>query len=660
MPSTPPTGTAHRRKFSPQGGPKLGTRRACANAELEGLEDMIVDRFQWKYAPRAFQMEAIKAQLKLHDVLVHAGTGLGKTAIAAGPHAHPSAKGKVTLMVSPLMALHNEMVGTFQEEFKLEATAVNSSNGGCLPEKLQKIVEGSWQIVLISPELLLSRRFIKDVLKNNNLQNRIMSVVVDEAHVISHWGHGFRKKYGELGIVRSFLPKATPIVAVSATLSGHVRRDVLRVLRFDHQNFVDIDVGNDRSNVSIVVRGIQHPLNSYADLDFIIKEHITDPSEIPKTFIYCDNIAMGTEIITYLMKRLPDEMRYLGFIRPYNACFSKEYRTVVMDKFRTGTLRILVCTDAAGMGCNIPDIDLVVQWKLPSSISSWVQRAGRAARAAGHVGLAILLAEPSAYTTILDEHGRRIVSKNKGKEAKKPNSPDQGTSKGKRGYGIVHGSRRGSVTGKHDAVLLRDCPAIDQEAADEGLLSFVQSGTCRRQVLKKIYNNPDTVPTVPCCDICDPSLLDKTRPGNFEKAGRRKAVKLGKPNVKTMDELDSWRRGVKARDFPYPVITAEAILSEQLIRTIASAGPVQSKSKLSELLAGQWGWEDTYCDELLDKLNALDIPALVPLPTRPRRTTQKRPGAERNEDNVRDESTNTAGLWFISDFLDWWFCSGIH
>jgi superfamily II DNA helicase RecQ len=106
-------------------------------------------------------------------------------------------------------------------------------------------MQGDWQVVLISPELLLSRRFIKDALKNSEFKKRILSVVIDEAHIISHWGNGFRKKYGELGIIRSFLLTSTPIVAVSATLSGRVRRDVLRVLRFDLNNFVNIDVGND-------------------------------------------------------------------------------------------------------------------------------------------------------------------------------------------------------------------------------------------------------------------------------------------------------------------------------------------------------------------------------------------------------------------------------
>lgn len=66
--------------------------------------------FHWEHDPKDFQLKAILAQLKRRDVLVHAGTGAGKTAIAAGPHTHPSCKDKVTIMVSPLIALHDEQV----------------------------------------------------------------------------------------------------------------------------------------------------------------------------------------------------------------------------------------------------------------------------------------------------------------------------------------------------------------------------------------------------------------------------------------------------------------------------------------------------------------------------------------------------------------------
>jgi superfamily II DNA helicase RecQ len=92
----------------PQNTPNA--RKPLTKAELVGLQDHMLAKFQCKHLARQFQMDGIEAQLQMRDVLVHAGTGMGKTTIAAGPHAHPTSVGKVTLMISPLIALHDEQV----------------------------------------------------------------------------------------------------------------------------------------------------------------------------------------------------------------------------------------------------------------------------------------------------------------------------------------------------------------------------------------------------------------------------------------------------------------------------------------------------------------------------------------------------------------------
>ena len=213
----------------------------------------------------------------------------------------------------------------------------------------QKICAGNWQIVVISPEMMLSKKFIKHVLRNPELSQRLLSVVVDEAHVVSHWGSEFRKKYGSLGILRALLPKGTPFVAMSATLPPRVRNDVLNKLQFDKNNFVNINLGNDRQNVSIVVRAIHNAMNTYSDLDFLIPTGVTEPSQVPKAFVYADNVAVGVDIEDRLYERSPRSFQEAGIIRPYSAAFSPEYRANVMALFKAGVVRILICTDAAGM-----------------------------------------------------------------------------------------------------------------------------------------------------------------------------------------------------------------------------------------------------------------------------------------------------------------------
>lgn len=191
-----------------------------------------------------------------------------------------------------------------------------------------------------------------NVLRNSNLVKRVLAVVVDEAHVVSHWGADFRKKYGVLGILRALLPKKTPMVAMSATLPLRVREGVLNKFQFNRSDFVNINLGNDRANVSIVVRAIQNAMNTYSDLNFIIPSNVTSSDSVKKTFVYADSMSSVTEITEHLYAISPEEFRDQGVIRPYSAAYSAKYRTDVMELFKAGVVRVLVCTEAAaGMVC---------------------------------------------------------------------------------------------------------------------------------------------------------------------------------------------------------------------------------------------------------------------------------------------------------------------
>jgi superfamily II DNA helicase RecQ len=97
---------------------KQDRKRSWAGLTLDDLKNLgqkIKERFKWNHSPREFQLEAIKAQLLRKDVVIHAGTGAGKTFVAAGPHAHEGTEGMVTFMVSPLIALQEEQVRGQQE-----------------------------------------------------------------------------------------------------------------------------------------------------------------------------------------------------------------------------------------------------------------------------------------------------------------------------------------------------------------------------------------------------------------------------------------------------------------------------------------------------------------------------------------------------------------
>lgn len=196
--------------------------------------------------------------------------------------------------------------------------------------------------------MLLSRRFVDGVLRQPEFASRCLSLFIDEAHCVSNWGSSFRKKYGSLGIARGFLAKDTPIVAASATLTARVKDDLIEKLQFNH-NHLDINIGNERRNIAQVVRSMEHSMSSYRDLDFIIPKTTQIPDDISKTFLYCDNVNEGIRIVDYLNKLLPEHLQNQGLIRPYNAVMSQQYRTEAMELYKLGFIRVLVCTDAAGM-----------------------------------------------------------------------------------------------------------------------------------------------------------------------------------------------------------------------------------------------------------------------------------------------------------------------
>jgi hypothetical protein len=148
-------------------------------------------------------------------------------------------------------------------------------------------------------------------------------------------------------------------------------------------------------------------------------------------------------------------------------------------------------------GCNIADIEVVVQWKAPTHLSSWVQRAGRVARGDGRTGYAVLLVEKSAFevdpshppsTTSPSATKSVPATKGKARGARKP--AKKGGAKLGATYAVLHGQKRGLRGGVHDAVpQLAHEPELTDGASAEGLYIFIQTTICRRQVLTKIYRN---------------------------------------------------------------------------------------------------------------------------------------------------------------------------
>lgn len=152
-------------------------------------------------------------------------------------------------------------------------------------------------------------------------------------------------------MLRAFLPRGTPIVAMSATLAAPIQSDVMKKLEFGTKpdDYVFVNIGNDRPNVAMVVRAIEHPINSYADMNFIIPDNVEQPKDIPLTMVYADTVPQSPEIVDHLERLLPAGLCGTGLVRPFNAAFGADFRTAVLKAFKEGSVRVLVCTNAAGM-----------------------------------------------------------------------------------------------------------------------------------------------------------------------------------------------------------------------------------------------------------------------------------------------------------------------
>lgn len=133
---------------------------------------------------------------------------------------------------------------------------------------------------------------------------------------------------------------------------------------------------------------------------------------------------------------------------------------------------------------------MVVQWKLPGTLSSFVQRAGRAARGVGRTGLAVLLVEKSAYDLDLPMFETQKANTSSKKKGNVREATEYPKSKDKE-YAIKHGVLRGAHDGRNDAVTERGDVPIDFHSVNEGLYAFVQTLKCRRKILTKIYENAE-------------------------------------------------------------------------------------------------------------------------------------------------------------------------
>ncbi|KAI0744930.1 P-loop containing nucleoside triphosphate hydrolase protein [Earliella scabrosa] len=340
--------------------------------------------------PYGWQVDVAEALLLGLDTAVIAGTGAGKTMPFVMPLLLDKAKTKMVIIISPLNELERDQARRF-ESMGLAATAINGEAYG---KSLHNRVNAkAFRVLITSPEMCLEHPLFSTLIKNPAFMRDVLYLVIDEAHCVSQWGDSFRKKFSELCSMRSFVGGRKAFLLTSATLPPFMLRAVFTQLEFSESTTYLVNLGNDRPNITPIVHRLRAAQSSLPVLDFMTRD-IRTGGKLTRTIIFFNTRDLAFSAYRYLRESVPEDVStQIDFL---HAGRGQRARRRVMCKFREGEVNILCATEAAGMGMDIPDIDISVQFLAASSLSVWMQRAGRAGRA-GQPAMAILLVEPSIF-----------------------------------------------------------------------------------------------------------------------------------------------------------------------------------------------------------------------------------------------------------------------
>ncbi|KAJ7440733.1 P-loop containing nucleoside triphosphate hydrolase protein [Mycena latifolia] len=334
------------------------------------------------------------------DCSLLAGTGSGKTM----PFVMPlfSQPDKIVIIISPLNALEEDQAKRFQE-MGISAAAIN---GDTYNDEIHKEIEAlKKNVIITSPNMCLKHDRFRRLLSNPKFADKIAAFVIDEAHCITQWGDRFRTEYAALGTLRAFVPVHVPFLVASATLPPPVLAQVRQTMHIRADNSYHVNLGMDRPNIAWVCRKMQGAKSDLEALDFLIPAHAPgdEDFELTQTMVFFNDINLSLDALEHLRAQLPDSMK--DQIAAYSSRRTTRAKRRVMEEFRRGKIKILLTTEAAGMGCDMPYIEQVVQFMVPSSLSVWMQRAGRAGRIFTIFSRAILLVQPSVFQEVKTKKG---------------------------------------------------------------------------------------------------------------------------------------------------------------------------------------------------------------------------------------------------------------
>ena len=301
---------------------------------------------------RKQQQLAVDTVLAGSDCLVLLPTGGGKSLCYQLPALMMEG---VTIVVSPLISLIQDQVKDLSGR-GIQVLAIHSAmHPNEILINLNNAVNGWPKLFYCSPE-----RLQQPLVQAKLQQMKIAMLVVDEAHCISEWGNEFRPSYRKLMEVRKLLPNV-PCMALTATATPKVQADIREQLSLKGPT---IAASFKRANLSYNFRVEQDPFT---------RTKLSLQKVAGSAIIYCRNRRKTAEISDWLQREGISAL-------PYHAGLSNQIRDYNQQQWMRNKVRVLVATNAFGMGINKPDVRLVIHWELPESVEAYFQESGRAGR----------------------------------------------------------------------------------------------------------------------------------------------------------------------------------------------------------------------------------------------------------------------------------------
>jgi len=334
----------------------------------------------WGYDDfRPLQKEIIESVLDGRDTLALLPTGGGKSICFQVP---ALAQEGICLVISPLIALMKDQVENLNKKGILAAAIYSGMSRRQIVQTLKNVAYGPYKFLYVSPERIETSLFLEYLPAMD-----VNLIAVDEAHCISQWGYDFRPPYLRIAAVREHLP-GVPVLALTASATADVQKDICEKLQFKRSHILRQSF--ERKNLSYSVFNIESRLNKLVDILSKVKG---------TAIVYCKSRRRTGEVANLLQMH--------GYsAQNYHAGLTQEERAKRQQDWINDQVKIMVCTNAFGMGIDKPDVRLVVHADIPDCLENYYQEAGRAGRD-GKKSYAVLLHDHKDIEGLSELHTRR-------------------------------------------------------------------------------------------------------------------------------------------------------------------------------------------------------------------------------------------------------------